>query len=515
MATMSAMRDGIEAFSKSSYGEICDTDPFKPSHVAYQHGLRIFKESLTKDPKKKHLADTLLANCTLQDVFDSAIGAKENYESKRGESKFLEVLTALSQRLVHYGTVMDVLVQQHPEYVSLVWGAMKLIFGAIVEHERTGEVIAEALHEISDCLSRVEVGITLYPNAVLKRSASILYAHIVKFLIRAWSYYEKNKPSRALHCITNPSALRYNDLIESIQREIEAFGKHVTICSQAEIRDSRIMNQEGHKKTQAKLVEVGDAIKQMELRLCTGLSEIRSQNDLAFISFQCKIKHISVLGLAVHLYNRWQIKREFQFEYGQFWKSPKLREWDESQTSSTILIKFPFTAKRQIMTFCTEVVDQLLQKRAAVLWILVGKGQKYQLLEALKSLVVQALGLGYSSRTETTFQLSQFLSAYLEDDYLNILASLLQHFKLVYIIANGDAMSPSVALQCRQCLHRLSCMLSDRKSQTLLKVITTSNGPEKDDRLEDLVLTVERMSKKKIRKQSKGRARKHIKMQSF
>lgn len=35
----------------------------------------------------------------------------------------------LSQRLLYYGNIMDVLVQHHPEYVSLVWGAMKFIFG--------------------------------------------------------------------------------------------------------------------------------------------------------------------------------------------------------------------------------------------------------------------------------------------------------------------------------------------------------------------------------------------------
>ena len=32
-------------------------------------------------------------------------------------------------RIHHYGKVMDVLVQQHPEYVALAWGAMKLVFG--------------------------------------------------------------------------------------------------------------------------------------------------------------------------------------------------------------------------------------------------------------------------------------------------------------------------------------------------------------------------------------------------
>lgn len=35
----------------------------------------------------------------------------------------------ISKRVSYYGKVMDVLVQQHPEYVSLAWGTMKLVFG--------------------------------------------------------------------------------------------------------------------------------------------------------------------------------------------------------------------------------------------------------------------------------------------------------------------------------------------------------------------------------------------------
>jgi hypothetical protein len=34
----------------------------------------------------------------------------------------------LSEKIVHYGNVFDVLAQQHPEYVSLAWGTFKLLF---------------------------------------------------------------------------------------------------------------------------------------------------------------------------------------------------------------------------------------------------------------------------------------------------------------------------------------------------------------------------------------------------
>jgi hypothetical protein len=37
-------------------------------------------------------------------------------------------LMGLSEKIVHYGNVFDVLAQHHPEYVSLAWGTFKLLF---------------------------------------------------------------------------------------------------------------------------------------------------------------------------------------------------------------------------------------------------------------------------------------------------------------------------------------------------------------------------------------------------
>jgi hypothetical protein len=37
-------------------------------------------------------------------------------------------LSKFSSRICYYGQIFDVLVQHHPEYVSLAWGAMKFLF---------------------------------------------------------------------------------------------------------------------------------------------------------------------------------------------------------------------------------------------------------------------------------------------------------------------------------------------------------------------------------------------------
>ena len=65
------------------------------------------------------------------DVQLELLNALKRYEST-SESKAQRWLVALSERIAFYGQIFDVLVQQHPEYVSLAWGTFKLIFQVIL-----------------------------------------------------------------------------------------------------------------------------------------------------------------------------------------------------------------------------------------------------------------------------------------------------------------------------------------------------------------------------------------------
>ena len=64
---------------------------------------------------------------SLEEVVMAVTAARAKYDARRGESKTRERLLNLSEKIHYYGDIMDVLVQHHPEYVSLVWGAMKLL----------------------------------------------------------------------------------------------------------------------------------------------------------------------------------------------------------------------------------------------------------------------------------------------------------------------------------------------------------------------------------------------------
>ena len=95
------------------------------AHKAFTDGLKVFSSRLTNDHRKVALARQ--ATC-IEEVQKAIADAKLKYDTAHNNSKARTWLSKLSSRVRHYGNIMDVLVQHHPEYVSLAWGAMKLLF---------------------------------------------------------------------------------------------------------------------------------------------------------------------------------------------------------------------------------------------------------------------------------------------------------------------------------------------------------------------------------------------------
>ena len=69
--------------------------------------------------KKKH---------TIADVEEEVTKAQERYNLRSKDSKIRKWLSRVSSGVLYYGRILDVLVQHHPEYVSLAWGTTKLLF---------------------------------------------------------------------------------------------------------------------------------------------------------------------------------------------------------------------------------------------------------------------------------------------------------------------------------------------------------------------------------------------------
>lgn len=99
--------------------------------TTFEECLTRFKSKLASDSKKRAWIDNLKAT-TLQGVVAEVAKARAIYDAKKGDSKTSKLIVSFSQRVAYYGKVLDVMVQHHPEYVSLAWGTLKLVFGVSV-----------------------------------------------------------------------------------------------------------------------------------------------------------------------------------------------------------------------------------------------------------------------------------------------------------------------------------------------------------------------------------------------
>lgn len=65
---------------------------------------------------------------TIADVQEEVTKAEKRYNLRSKDSKVRKWLARFSSGVLYYGRILDVLVQHHPEYVSLAWGTTKLLF---------------------------------------------------------------------------------------------------------------------------------------------------------------------------------------------------------------------------------------------------------------------------------------------------------------------------------------------------------------------------------------------------
>lgn len=77
----------------------------------------------------------------------------------------------------------------------------------------------------------------LYPTERMKQAVMELYAYLIRFLIRAYDWYQERTLVHLLHSITRPAELRYKDLIENISDCSLKVDRLALSGAQAEQRD--------------------------------------------------------------------------------------------------------------------------------------------------------------------------------------------------------------------------------------------------------------------------------------
>ncbi|KAF5599432.1 hypothetical protein FPANT_3409 [Fusarium pseudoanthophilum] len=447
--------------------------------------------SLSSDEK------TLLGKkSSLQDVENAVSDAFAKYEAKSEASKTRKWLQKASESICHYGQVLDVFVQHHPEYVSLAWGLMKVMFISVVNHGETLKLLSKSLFEVAQRLPRIEHLSALYPTKNMKLAIESLYSCIMEFLLIAHSWCNESKFKHIYHSFTRPHELRYSDLLQRIETCTDNINELATVGSQTELRvmhntQSTKLNeiilslQTSEKTRQAQIDGLNCAISRLEISsrdhdrkldlimqwleasgltindLLTKIETFHSIQTSAQLDTNQKLSSLQLSqALATfsqsledpkslykhHLFlrNRRASGRGAAISTNEFWLSPKLARWSSCPHSSLAIIRGSFTTRWAIQDFAIDIIQAATMMSIPAIWVL-GSANKTSSnamlspVDLVRYLTYQALQIEGTVTTEKQMSLrhSQLEEAKTSQDWLELFKLIMQDLGgQIYVIVD-------------------------------------------------------------------------------
>jgi hypothetical protein len=104
-----------------------------------------------------------------------------------------EGYTSLAEEVLDWAQVFDVIVGQAPEYVSLAYGAIKIIFVVEINYTTLKVTVREYMKQIKERFEAVDHLTAYKPTAHLVKAISQAYVLFSRFLEKAVKYYTQHR----------------------------------------------------------------------------------------------------------------------------------------------------------------------------------------------------------------------------------------------------------------------------------------------------------------------------------
>ncbi|RGP77598.1 hypothetical protein FLONG3_4289 [Fusarium longipes] len=506
---------------------------FSTAHQAFEEGRNHFASNFTKDPEK---IDFSRGFSSIQDIQTIAQDSFTKYSDEKRYPKAKKWLQRITSKIHHYGNIMDVLVQHHPEYVSLVWGAMKLVLVSAQNHEATISLICKAMAQIADSLPRVELATVLYPTDRIRQAVNNLYANLIRFFIRAHEWCEEGTLRHLLHSITRPPELRYKDLLEDINTSSREIDQLAAASAHVEIRDISLKLNSIVAKLDSLDSSTSSTVFEANKNILAKLDSFQTLHSgalldtnqrLSDLQFSQIMSHISNGKLGDHLEAfRYNVSVQIRHDRArvcettnEFWQSPKLHTWSSTPESRVAIIKGGPRARHASRKFCISIIQQLQSRNVPVIWALRGpqidsQDGRGSSADLFKHLILQAFKLSqqYTSESGVSLQCAQFHRANVEHDWLQLLGSALLRVQTqVYLVINlaviDHSLMPTEGFSWFIAFQNLLAEMVKRSSKLQVKVLLLGNslnfGTSEDSVIPSDVVVPIRVTQTPVRRRRK------------
>ncbi|KAK8075800.1 hypothetical protein PG997_010463 [Apiospora hydei] len=411
----------------------------------------------------------------IEDIQSTVQSCMDQYTGKRASSKARVWLSQLSSKINYYGNILDVLVQHHPEYVSLAWGAFKFLFILVQNHESVMALLAKALSRIADILPRVEFYTVLYPTERIKLAVEELYAQLLEFFDRAMEWCQEGMLLHFWHSFTRPPALHYADILERMDEISRRIDQLAVSGSQAEIRaihkkmdvvllkldsssDGGISDVVGKVQAQEKALYEWHQLAFQTLNSSSAINTDHVLNDIQFSNIIASIS-ASALGDALESFRHHRtilrFQRRSEMEVVQrLGASPQLNKWASSSDSGLILVRGSFGTRHAMYKLFVGISDQL--NEAGIPCIMALKpppsragprsSAQVSVVGMLKHLTLQVLRTSTTGQTEKSVSLTctQFQTETTAQGWLGLLEmSISRASRPMYVVIDLDVLDAS------------------------------------------------------------------------
>ncbi|KAI0876417.1 hypothetical protein GGS24DRAFT_513777 [Hypoxylon argillaceum] len=424
---------------------------------AYDAAVKILESELAFN--ERHTI-WLRNQTSMKDVHEALSAAIREYDARPKDSKIRTWLASCSSRVMYYGAIFDTFSQHHPEYVSLVWGAMKFLFIGVLNHEEHLIELSKAVSRIADVLPRTELHSSLYPTVRMQEAVSQVYAKIVEFSVLAIKWYKKGRFSHSISALTKPFSLKYKPLLDDITDRSRRVDQLANAASKAEIRDLHIQVV-GLDKRFIQMTEIMAAQQQQLALQSHSLYALQSDHRHTFQRARIEEMQSTVLTEEVGIsdetlaYYRSMRNRRRQKTPTQLPRSAleALKTWI-SDPASSMLIAQGQGVRTSSADFAADFLDTILGQGYPIIWALpsntLEEGTARQTFVCiLKSLISQCLNIEPAIVSEggNPITMKHFKSVRSIHQWYDLFARCTRSFARLFIIIDTNIIECAAAHQ--------------------------------------------------------------------
>ncbi|TRX92246.1 hypothetical protein FHL15_006861 [Xylaria flabelliformis] len=311
------------------------------------------------------------------------------------QSIFRDTLTEFSSEISHdkdklnwftisgHGNIESVLTSVVEARVA--YEARRGEFKGVVNHQKLLTQLCTGLSNIANILPRAALIMRLYATTHVRRVIVAIYTNVLKFLLRALSWYQESKVMHIIHAITRPAGLQYNDLLATILSLSSRMTENALASSHAEQRDmhtdlSTLVHWKSYieKKVDelmSHLLEVKKCVfteqainSSARLDMSQKLSEIQLSQFLQHVSALDLPEPVKAFQASLFISRRRQARPSNRGP--PFWLDTRVQRWNNSKVSSLIILDGTTKTRANLQHFCVSSINLLRDSKLPVIWAL-------------------------------------------------------------------------------------------------------------------------------------------------